>query len=435
MRILLCDSDPTSRASIVRLLHTVEGCDVEACASGAEAIERLERERFDALMLDTDLPLLDGFETLSLIRGAEPLRTLPTVIVTRDRSQSSVMRSLDYAVVDYLLKPVRMQRLQVAVRAILNRMQREERPAPPPPLEVVDPRTRTLIVDGDEAFRDALKSILEPHCIVATASSGANALTEAWRAVPTVALIGRDIGPIGPAPLARYLSKLGTSGLVKVATPEEMGAEAETGTYTGVVGRSTDPAVVLPDLRRFIKLPTAQSRGLVQQLLEAVPSLRDVVVRTTAAIFEERLSQDAEVRDLGLTDIIGAHALVDLTVGGLGVRLAVQSTTDLIRRLADANPDEAANLQSSVGILGAIVASLAVALESAALDAGVTLEVGQPWFSSGATARDGLPTETERLVVEMAPSGGEGRFRVVLDVWLTAGMARATPETAERLSA
>ncbi len=113
----------------------------------------------------------------------------------------------------------------------------------------------------------------------------------------------------------------------------------------------------------------------------------------------------------------------------------MQSTTDLIRRLAEANPDEAANLQSSVGILGAIVASLAVALESAALDAGTTLEVGQPWFSSGATARDGLPTDTERLVVEMAPSGGEGRFRVVLDVWLAEGMARATPETPERLSA
>ncbi len=118
MKILLCDSDTTMRAGLVRLLGQAEACEVVECVSGADAIERLERERFDLLMIDTDLPLLDGFETLTLIREAEALRHLPTIIVTRDRPLPSVLRSREFGVVDYIVKPVRHQRLLPALEAV-----------------------------------------------------------------------------------------------------------------------------------------------------------------------------------------------------------------------------------------------------------------------------------------------------------------------------
>lgn len=402
----------------MRLLSaTVERCEVVECAFGADAIACLERERFDLLMLDIDLPLLDGFEILSLVRQTQALRHIPTIIVTHDRSVESVTRSRDFGVVDYLLKPVRHQRLVTALSAVAAHARRRPAPAASPPLAGVDERQRTLIVDGDESFREALRELLNPHCVVATAPTGAAALNEAWIAVPDVALIGRDIGAIGPVPLVRYLAKVGTVGLVKVASPEEIAAESESGLYTGVVGRSSDPAIVMRELRRFIKLPVPQPRGLLQQLLDAVPGTRDIIVRTTGEVFESRLSTDIEVRETGSSDVLGAHALVDMVLGAFGVRLAVQSTTDLIRRLADAVPGGPEDLQSSVAVLGEIASGLAGAIHAAAGDAGVTGELTEPTFVSAAAAREGLPDDAERLVVEMAPVGGEGRFRVALDVF------------------
>lgn len=425
MRILLCDSDTMMRAALVRLLSQVEACEVVECASGADAIEQLERERFDLLMLDTDLPLLDGFETLTLIRQAEALRHLPTIIVTRDRSLPTVLRSREFGVVDYIIKPVRHQRLLPALEAVRARVRRDSRPAPAPPLAAIDARQRTLIVDGDDAFREALREMLEPYTLVSTAPTGAAALNEAWLAVPDVALIGRDIGAIGPVPLSRYLSKLGTSSLVKVAAADEMAAEAETGLYTGVVGRSSDPGVVLRELRRFMKLPVAQGRSVLPQLLDALPQTRDIIVRTTADVFSARLSTDVNVSDTGVSDVLGAHALVDMSLGTFGVRLAVQSTTDLIRRLADGGAGTSDDLQSSVGVLADIASGLAGALHAAAADSGIIGELGDPRFAAAASAREGLPDDAERLVVEMTPVEGEGRFRVALDVFLLPASAAA----------
>lgn len=435
MKILLCDSDTTMRAGLVRLLSQAEACEVVECTSGADAIERLERERFDLLMIDTDLPLLDGFETLTLIREAEALRHLPIIIVTRDRSLPSVLRGREFGVVDYIVKPVRHQRLMPALEAVRARARREVRPSPAPPLAETDRRQRTLIVDGDDRFREALREMLEPHSLVATAPSGAAALNEAWIAVPDIALIGRDIGAIGAAPLSRYLSKLGTSGLIKVASADEMTTESESGLYSGVVGRSSDPAVLLRELRRFMKLPLPQGRAVLQQLLEALPQTRDILVRTSAEVFNARLSTDLEVRDTGASDVLGAHALVDMSLGTFGVRLAVQSTTDLIRRLAEAGADSADDLRSSVSVLGVIASGLAGALHAAAADSGLIGDLGDARFAAAAAAREGLPDDAERMVVEMAPLGGEGRFRVVLEVFLRPPQADALIEQDDRLTA
>lgn len=429
MRILICDSDPGSSAALARLLHQVEGCQVDTCASGTDAIDRLEHERYDALMLDTDLPVLDGFEAVALIRQDERLRTLPVVMVTRDRSREAVMRGLELSVADYLLKPVRLARLHDALHHVVERQLRNGRTAAPAD-DTADSRPHTLIVDGDSEFRDTLGTILEPHCRISLVPTGAKALNEAWSALPSTALIGRDIGPIGPQALGRYLKRLGTEGIIKVATPEEIATESASGLYTGVVGRSTNAAVVLRDLRRFIPLPNLHLKGTLQQLLAAVPSLRDVIVRTTADVFTARLSADADVRDAGPSDILGAHAIITVKAGELGVRLAVQSTTDLIRQLASKAGDT--DIRSSVAVLGDLATMLANAIRDAAVDAKEPFEVSAPTFVQSAMARSGLPADSERLVVEMAPTGQESRFRVALDAYLWADCDQATPE---RLSA
>ena len=78
-RILLADDSEIVRDALGQILiHS--GYEVEAVADGAEAIRRLKEGRFDALLLDLQMPGHDGFEVLSYIQ--EHRRGLPTILLS-----------------------------------------------------------------------------------------------------------------------------------------------------------------------------------------------------------------------------------------------------------------------------------------------------------------------------------------------------------------
>ncbi|MGC4083938.1 MAG: hypothetical protein QM736_17975 [Vicinamibacterales bacterium] len=202
-----------------------------------------------------------------------------------------------------------------------------------------------------------------------------------------------------------------------MAGADEIEAEMASGLYTGVVGRSTDPDVVLRDLRRFLKLPALQTRGLLQELLQKVPTIRDVIVRTTADVFLNRIGRDIEVRNTGAKDIIGAHALVAIPIGPVSVRLAVQCSTDLIRTLA-----EPASSDSDIRFGGWRPRRDRRSDRGGDPGrhdhrAGAAVRSRHTVVDPGAAAREGLPDDAERLIVEMGAAGADGRFRVALDVY------------------
>ena len=95
MRILVCDSDASSRTVVRRRVMTAHGFDVVECASGAEALDLLSADTFDLLLLETDLPVLNGFETLAIIREAPELSQMPVILVTSDRTEESVQRAIE----------------------------------------------------------------------------------------------------------------------------------------------------------------------------------------------------------------------------------------------------------------------------------------------------------------------------------------------------
>jgi CheY-like chemotaxis protein/HPt (histidine-containing phosphotransfer) domain-containing protein len=114
-RLLVVEDDPVNLPALVALLGSL-GYTTEAVASGMEAVEACERTRFDAVLMDCDLPGMDGFKATAWIRQREGNgRRTPIVAVTAGVGLSDREKCLAAGMDDLLHKPVREEALSAAL--------------------------------------------------------------------------------------------------------------------------------------------------------------------------------------------------------------------------------------------------------------------------------------------------------------------------------
>jgi EAL domain-containing protein (putative c-di-GMP-specific phosphodiesterase class I)/CheY-like chemotaxis protein len=117
--VLVADDDPMIRSLFQRALAR-EGLLVVLAANGREAITMLGQHAVDVALLDLNMPVLGGLETLRLIRSNPLYHTMPVILVTGSATESARIRGLEGGADDYLAKPVLLQELTARVRAHLR---------------------------------------------------------------------------------------------------------------------------------------------------------------------------------------------------------------------------------------------------------------------------------------------------------------------------
>ena len=118
MRILVVDDDLAVRRSIDRALR-LEGYEVDTVASGGEALEAVASTSPDALVLDLQLPDLDGLAVCRRIR--ESGDDIPILMLTARHGIDDRVQGLDAGADDYLVKPFALEELLARLRALLRR--------------------------------------------------------------------------------------------------------------------------------------------------------------------------------------------------------------------------------------------------------------------------------------------------------------------------
>lgn len=102
--ILVVDDDPINRMLLTRELER-EGHRVATAENGLKALEMLQTEPFDIVLLDVLMPGLDGHETLAEIERDDKLRHIPVIMVSALEDIGSVVRCIEMGAADYLPKP------------------------------------------------------------------------------------------------------------------------------------------------------------------------------------------------------------------------------------------------------------------------------------------------------------------------------------------
>lgn len=153
MKILVVDDDPDLRDLIGYTLRR-DGYFVIESEDGRAALLMAEVERPDLVLLDVNLPKLDGFEVCRRLRASPATSSIPIVMLTVRGTEEDQVRGLDLGADDYLAKPFSPRTLLARVRALLRRAGGAERPQP---LQVgdllIDAEGQSVRVQGAEPVR------------------------------------------------------------------------------------------------------------------------------------------------------------------------------------------------------------------------------------------------------------------------------------------
>ncbi len=112
LRILLAEDNPINRKVAVHILEK-RGHRVRTAGNGNEVLEALDTEEFDVVLMDVQMPVLDGFETTARIRRNEERtrRHMPVVALTAHALREDRKRCLEAGMDDYVSKPLKPDEL------------------------------------------------------------------------------------------------------------------------------------------------------------------------------------------------------------------------------------------------------------------------------------------------------------------------------------
>jgi len=119
-RLLVVDDNKVNRLLLARSLE-LQGHGVDSAENGRVALEMLRREGFDLVLLDMEMPEMDGFAVLEQMMSDLQLRDLPVIVTSSLEGIDNIVRCIELGAEDYLTKPVNAILLKARIGASLEK--------------------------------------------------------------------------------------------------------------------------------------------------------------------------------------------------------------------------------------------------------------------------------------------------------------------------
>jgi class 3 adenylate cyclase len=119
-RLLVADDNKVNRLLLARSL-TLQGHQVESAENGRVALEMLRRGGFDLLLLDMEMPEMDGFQVMERLAAEPSLRDIPVIVTSSLEGVAHVVRCIELGADDYLHKPVNPVLLKARIGSSLEK--------------------------------------------------------------------------------------------------------------------------------------------------------------------------------------------------------------------------------------------------------------------------------------------------------------------------
>lgn len=118
-KILVVDDEPVNVELLEAYLSTAE-YEVVTAYGGEEALEKVEREKPDLILLDVMMPRLNGFEVCKILKEKEETRFLPVIMVTALKELEDKIKGVESGADDFLTKPVNSLELLTRVKSLIR---------------------------------------------------------------------------------------------------------------------------------------------------------------------------------------------------------------------------------------------------------------------------------------------------------------------------
>ena len=121
--ILIVDDEENILSLMAETLRLV-GFATETAARGADAVSKIRSEKIDLVLLDINMPVMDGFEVLERIHQIKP--SLPVIMLSARQEKSDVIDGLRKGADDYVSKPFSVEEVVMRINAVLRRTNGEQ---------------------------------------------------------------------------------------------------------------------------------------------------------------------------------------------------------------------------------------------------------------------------------------------------------------------
>ena len=119
VKILIVDDEPDLVSTVEYRLQFAD-CQVVTASNGQEGLERAEAEKPDLILLDTNMPVMDGHEMLERLRANGSLKHIPVIMLTARCEPQDIAAASAHGVTDYVTKPFDFAELTAKIQTALK---------------------------------------------------------------------------------------------------------------------------------------------------------------------------------------------------------------------------------------------------------------------------------------------------------------------------
>jgi two-component system chemotaxis response regulator CheY len=119
-RCLVVEDSQVMRQLLVFALQRVRELDVTEADDGVDALRKLTGARFDIIITDINMPIMDGLKLVKRIRSDETYKDVPIIVVTTEGSQEDRSRALALGANAYITKPIQGPQVVAKVKELLQ---------------------------------------------------------------------------------------------------------------------------------------------------------------------------------------------------------------------------------------------------------------------------------------------------------------------------
>jgi two-component system chemotaxis response regulator CheY len=120
MNALVVEDSPPMRKMIVFALSRLRNLTVVEADDGVEALRKIATTKFDIIITDINMPILDGLKLVQKLRRDEHYKDVPIIIITTEGAEEDRQRALALGANAYITKPIQAPQVLSLVREILN---------------------------------------------------------------------------------------------------------------------------------------------------------------------------------------------------------------------------------------------------------------------------------------------------------------------------
>jgi two-component system, chemotaxis family, chemotaxis protein CheY len=117
---LVVEDSPTMRQLIVFALRRLKTLRVTEADDGVDALKKLQSGKFDILITDINMPIMDGLKLVSMVRKDANHKDIPIVIITTEGAQEDRERALALGANAYITKPIQAPQVIETVKELLK---------------------------------------------------------------------------------------------------------------------------------------------------------------------------------------------------------------------------------------------------------------------------------------------------------------------------